>query len=329
MNHELGWYTTHNKSFASESGTSFKSIGKTLITKWINGLNSKHDDFNTSMSWYSTKLTTFKNNHSGKFKSLGTTLIEKLNSGLSSTEKHDSFKNALSWYTNKMDSIRTEQIPKWKTFGSNSVDGLTKGIKAKKEEPVTALGKIASNMLKVVRKKLEIASPSKVLYKYGMYSDKGLAGGLDRYAYMIANSSGGIADTILNTLKSPLTTMSDYLGSDFDYDPVIRPVLDLSEIQNGSSSINGLFDDPRVRLSGLGIDSAKISGNIGLRDDSNLYNDTNVLTAIGQLRSEVSELSKTMKNLKVVMDTGATVGALAPGIDRTLGERASYKERGI
>ena len=55
---------------------------------------------------------------------------------------------------------------------------------------------------------------------------------------------------------------------------------------------------------------------------------TEVVSAITDLRKDVNGLKDSMSNLQVVMDTGATVGALAPGIDRELGKKNIMTGRG-
>lgn len=56
--------------------------------------------------------------------------------------------------------------------------------------------------------------------------------------------------------------------------------------------------------------------------------DRNYKSEFAALRTEVRRLGSHMDNMQVVMDSGATVGALAPGMDNALGKMRARKERG-
>ena len=53
-----------------------------------------------------------------------------------------------------------------------------------------------------------------------------------------------------------------------------------------------------------------------------------MVSEINALRRDIGELKDSMSNMQVVMDTGATVGALAPGIDRELVKKNTMAGRG-
>jgi hypothetical protein len=53
--------------------------------------------------------------------------------------------------------------------------------------------------------------------------------------------------------------------------------------------------------------------------NSNRYNDSRLISEITALRQDVNTLNDKMGNLQVVMDSGPLVGAIAPKMDRELG----------
>ena len=57
-------------------------------------------------------------------------------------------------------------------------------------------------------------------------------------------------------------------------------------------------------------------------------NDRGIVDQIVSLRSEVSALNKAIAGMKVVMDTGALVGAISKPIDRELRRISAYERRG-
>ena len=56
---------------------------------------------------------------------------------------------------------------------------------------------------------------------------------------------------------------------------------------------------------------------------------SDVVSSIRNLTDRVDKLGASMTRMQVVLDTGATVGAIAPSMDRQLGRMEAYKERGI
>ena len=83
-----------------------------------------------------------------------------------------------------------------------------------------------------------IKSPSKVFAEMGMFLDLGLAKGIKDHSDSAYDAAQGLGDDTAegmekSGLSKVLTDLNKSLESDFDNEVVIRPVLDLSEIQNG------------------------------------------------------------------------------------------------
>jgi hypothetical protein len=181
-------------------------------------------------------------------------------------------------------------------------------------------------MLTELNKTLDINSPSKEAYSSGQYTIKGLALGLLSLLSMAKNAGTKVGEATLDSINDPMSQIYSLFGDGFD--PTITPVLDLSQIQNGSSLIASMLNGGTVGFKGM----YPLQTNFDLLNDATIdtgYDDTNVIEAINQLSKDISDLSEDMQNLKIVMDTGATVGALAPGMDQALGSRINMKERGI
>ena len=118
-----------------------------------------------------------------------------------------------------------------------------------------------------------------------------------------------------------------------DAEPTIRPVLDLSNIQNGVKSVDGMFNPNRTLSLGLSLGSTiqPQTGNDSFKSlkDTTIASNDKVVSAIGSLKEDVSTLADAIRNIKLVMDTGALVGAISPEMDRSLGQIAAYNKRGI
>lgn len=160
-------------------------------------------------------------------------------------------------------------------------------------------------------------SPSRVWMQFGSYMMEGLANGINNSANNAVNAVTTIANMVNNAFNE-----------DSEYVPTIRPVVDMSSVMGASGSVNGFFATQSMTLSG--INGTLEAQGADLREQMNqnrIYNDSNVLASMAGLRSDINTLAGAMSEMQVVMDTGATVGALAPGMDKALGVRANLKGR--
>lgn len=119
-----------------------------------------------------------------------------------------------------------------KTIGENVVKGLEKGFKS--DSATKAAKSMANSIIKAVKKEFKIKSPSRVFTEIGKFNMLGLAKGYE--------DNGGLAiDSATDVVKSTMKRIESLVDNDINYDPVISPILDLSEIQNGTTKINDLL----------------------------------------------------------------------------------------
>ena len=126
--------------------------------------------------------------------------------------------------------------------GVDTAQGFVDGL-AKKQAAISAqMEKIADSLVKSIKKKLGIKSPSKEFEKIGGYSMLGLAKGLQTATIKAEKAATDAGDATLNALNKSLQNVNDLALNEMDLNPTIRPVLDLSDIQRGAGLIDGLLD---------------------------------------------------------------------------------------
>ena len=128
-----------------------------------------------------------------------------------------------------------------KQAGMYLVDGLIAGIRAKTAEAIAAAQELASAVNASLQAGLGERSPSKITHKFGEYYDQGLANGINDSTGVVIHSVNSLTDTAVSKFQSVISRISDAINGDIDMNPVIRPVLDLSNIKSGASSINAMF----------------------------------------------------------------------------------------
>ena len=126
-------------------------------------------------------------------------------------------------------------------LGRNLIMGFIKGIKDKiyaVGDAVKDVGKKALNGLKGF---LGIKSPSRVFMKLGEQTDEGFVKGLEGYSSKVGKAAEGVGSEAIDGIKSSISQIADAVNSDIDAEPTIRPVLDLTDIQNGSKKIGDMM----------------------------------------------------------------------------------------
>ena len=132
------------------------------------------------------------------------------------------------------------------TVGMNIASGLANGLRKNANLAVLASKKVASQMLEAARETLEVNSPSKKFEKIGMYSDRGLANGVSKNSGLIISSIKDASTSALDAARSSLSNLANILMGDMDADPVIRPVVDMSDVNRSVNRINGLVGGSRA-----------------------------------------------------------------------------------
>ena len=96
------------------------------------------------------------------------------------------------------------------------------------------MGKAA---LEAAKEAVASHSPSKKFIELGMYMDQGLAIGLDKYSDMAEDKSVKMASKVLDATQSVINSLS----VDPDFNPTIRPIVDLSDVKKQSANIKSMM----------------------------------------------------------------------------------------
>lgn len=125
--------------------------------------------------------------------------------------------------------------------GVNAAQGMVNGLKSQEATLTATMEKIASAMVKALKKKLKIKSPSREMMEIGRFTDEGLAKGLVAYSGTVEKSASKLGDSALETIKASMGNLGSAISGNVDLDPTIRPVLDLTKLQQDATRISGLL----------------------------------------------------------------------------------------
>jgi len=160
----------------------------------------------------------------------------------------DEIKNAIKdgfWWL--MSGVSMTVEPKIE-YG-NVVAGVTNGLNTNKNKSAlqNAGGKMAANVETGFKNRAKINSPSKVFMELAEFISEGIVKGLDEDT-TAESSASNLADRITNAASKSFGAIPafDTIG---DINPVISPVLDLTNVQQGARNINGMFSESQIGAS--------------------------------------------------------------------------------
>lgn len=246
---------TPNSSFTDMFANAAESM-KTAGSQMIQAFNSGITENATSVS---TNAQTLVNNFVADINTAiasNTTVIgmsiDTLCANLNTIilGKEESFRTSVTTVCRGAASVVYDEYNNWATAGNWLTLGLAKGILDGKSEAINAAIEVAGEALKAAQNKLKIASPSKVMYGFGRYFDLGFANGILDYADTVAKASENIATQAISTAQIIAENIAATMDEDFEYQPTIRPVLDMDEVDSGLNSFDRNFANRSMNLAG-------------------------------------------------------------------------------
>lgn len=204
--------------------------------------------------------------------------------------------------------------------GSYVVSGFADGISEnawKAKDKATAMAKAAKE---AAEDELGVNSPSKVFYAIGAYTGQGFINALDDYAGKVYSASSGMAGSARRGLQDSISRIKNAIDGGMNAQPTIRPILDLSDVQSGVSTIGRMFN------SGSSIGVLANVNSINSMMNGRVQNGVNseVVSAINQLRKDLGENTGNVYNIDgVTYDDGSNVSEAV----RTLVRAARVERR--
>lgn len=221
--------------------TLFKEFGEFIVQGLINGIEeciSKVVDvikklwqtvtsavsswFNNALSWGKKVMTNIGNGMKSMYSNVKSSLTNWWN-------------GVTDWFNGTWNTM--------KSTGSHLMEGLKSGITNawdSVKNGVTSIGKNISNWWCNL---WGIHSPSRVFAGYGEYMMLGLADGLEGSVSFVDNSIDKVGNQTTKSMSTVIKKISSLLDNGMDDRLTIRPVMDLTDIQNGTNQIYGMFDD--------------------------------------------------------------------------------------
>ena len=126
------------------------------------------------------------------------------------------------------------------------IDGMVGGIFSGTSGVINAISRMGSSVISAIKRIFGIRSPSREFMKVGQYLDEGLAAGIKNYSHVADNSVDTMGNAMVKTLKVSISQLNSMVEDEMNAAPVIKPVLDLSQVQSESSKLDALTAAPSL-----------------------------------------------------------------------------------
>ena len=189
------------------------------------------------------------------------------------------------------------------TVGTNIVQGLIDGMNSKGSSANTTAYNIGANIIAQLKAGTDSHSPSRAAAKVGSYVGEGLIVGMKKYADKVYDESYRVADQAKLGLSRAIAGVSALISNGIDDEFTIRPVLDLSDIRSGITSMNNMLGVPSI---GVAANLNAISS--GMKMTRQNSGENNVVSAIDRLGKNLGNVSGDTYNINgISYDDGSEI----------------------
>lgn len=295
----------------SGSTSKLTSVGANMMNAVIKGVKSKRGTLNSTVSTVVNSISKSLKGETGSMNSAGADLMTQLAKGI--TSKKNVPLQAVQNVAISAASGAKGSYSDFYSAGANLVRGFANGISSNFYLAAARARAMASAAAKAAEDELDEHSPSRVGYRIGDYFGVAFVNAIGDYADKAYKASSSMASSARMGLSQAVSKISDVINSDVDTQPTIRPVLDLSSVQNGVGTINQMFgNSPSVGvLANVGAISSTM--------DKRIQNDGtgDVVSAINKLRKDISTLEKPSYNINgLTYDDGSNVTSAVESLIR-------------
>jgi tape measure domain-containing protein len=219
--------------------TQFNTAGANLMIKLIAGVKSKdYETRNAFVNILSSCLTAIANKYP-EFQNAGMQCMIKFIAGVK--EKAEEVKTAFTGNLNASVTAIRDYHDQFKQAGTYLVEGFADGISENTYRAEAKARAMARAAAEAAEDELDEHSPSRVGYHIGDFFGLGFVNAIGTYAVKAYNASAEMADSAKTGLGNAIAKVKDMIDNGVDGQPTIRPILDLSDVEEKSHRLNTLF----------------------------------------------------------------------------------------
>ena len=217
--------------------------------------------------------------------------------------------------------------------GKNIGQGLWKGVTSVASGIWNGIKGLGSWIVNGFKSIFGIHSPSTVMAELGAYMGQGFANGITSTEDGVNRSMDDMTSSALDIATNAAQMLYDVATGQGSVEPIFTPVLNLSDYASPTSWAATQAYTPSAETAERVYRSNELAQRIGGNQNGvftkSQSDNSDVVNAISQLGNRVDRMAESLSKMKLVLDSGKTVGELAPKIDSNMGGRNILAERGV
>lgn len=300
------WQKVFGKKNASDFSNQLEALGNSMknLSDTLGEVEfSYYDSAATALNVITEAVSNFNidslNSIVTSIGSLGT----KASTAFTTNVEQSAIKNAFDAPLNKAVSSARGYRSKFYDAGGYLVAGFANGIRDNIYLAQRAAIDMSNSTELAARSRLHINSPSKVFRKIGAGVPEGFAQGIERFSYLGTRAVESMSNDAIDSASKVLSNINAILTDDVNTQPMIRPIVDLSNVESSSDAISSMLAmDPTVSaFSNVHSISAMMNRNQnGANDD--------VVSAIKDLGKTIGRMSGDTYQINgITYDSGSEV----------------------
>lgn len=203
------------------------------------GIAEQQDTCKKTMGNVLSSLSaTIKDTYSD-FYSCGQTVVTNITSGIrfQSGNATVAISQMVAWCASAINNSYSD----FYNAGDNLVVGFSNGISVNTFKAEAAAKAMAAAAAAAARKELDEHSPSKVGYQIGDFFGMPFVQAIENYAGKAYDAGAHVSEMAKKGMVNAISQISDFLDGRLDAEPTIRPVLDLSNVEEKTAKLDALF----------------------------------------------------------------------------------------
>ena len=244
--------------------TNLKNMGSDGVDNFVQTFKDGHSKAIAAMTTFLNKILETVQDRKPSFERKGSETVTKYLAGIS--ERYESASIAGRGLANNVLIGCKELNDLFKNAGKNAGQGFIDGLNLNLDSAIKAGRDIAQAVYNSARKALDEHSPSKKMAEVGNYAGLGFVNKLMTFVAEASVTGREIGEATIDGISKSTNSIPTLIHDDlFDTDPVIRPVVDLSNIVESASEINKMFNEAisyasaKVNDVALGISTSRIN----------------------------------------------------------------------
>lgn len=247
----------------------------------------------------------------GSVSDAGKKIAESFAKGI--TSNSSLVETAIVTMTNNAVAKAKGSYNQWYSIGSYLISGMIAGLSSMNQQMTAQVLFLEAKARQALAARAKIHSPSRVWMKLGGYLGEGLAIGIAKSGVQVVSASEGLASASEKAVSSAIESISNAINDDVNTNPVITPVVDLTQVRNGAAYINSaLGTNLGIRGNGLAASITHTIQNGGKSD---------MEKSIDDLTDQIGVMTDTMNsrslNNYINIDGSTDPEAFADGLIRS------------